>query len=558
LQVFTRILSLSPIEIQQGLNYLKEVSPEEFFNSIEQIETTLEQFKVEPSQYRSLCSRLRGWKQWIVEQDAPVREEILQLEFNTFYTNGIRKERKKPGRHLYENSCPVHALCAKRFPNDYINSKLQKQLDEYQKWRLANDVTPGSIENEDEQILQVMGWLHRYEHIGLEELCFERVITRSKLILLASEYQDYQQYWLAKEGSTQAAREQADQDIKRVERYLKFVGDNPSTQCRRIFIILCIAKFVYRDLLGSDDFPDDRDIPVLRRLLELQAKTKKRTKYTPQTVSYADTSVSWEEAITVMEQARQRVKQVVLPQRARSRKGYQLERRPDTAIAHALQVFLSVAFCLVIPSRSRTFYELEIGRTFKAGILAKTKFITVQDLHDQGLWEERKHELRFYIHHTYKDSKTGKSMTPVMVENGGWWAEIPNLLFDDGAVSLYDYIERWLTWGRNVHGKVEHNYFFCQTHQPKPLKGGDWSHRIKTVFETYTGIPVPPKNIRKMFSCAFPEHAPAAAMLLEHSERMHTTNYDMRQTIDKVRPVMEANEQFIQNVLRQRSQSTSD
>ena len=92
---------------------------------------------------------------------------------------------------------------------------------------------------------------------------------------------------------------------------------------------------------------------------------------------------------------------------------------------------MSIAFCLIIPSRSRTFYDLRIGETFKEGILTERKFLDIQALKNRDDWEQCREEIRFYIHHTGKDFKTGKSMSPVLLENGGWWAEIPNISFGE-------------------------------------------------------------------------------------------------------------------------------
>jgi hypothetical protein len=44
-----------------------------------------------------------------------------------------------------------------------------------------------------------------------------------------------------------------------------------------------------------------------------------------------------------------------------------------------------------------------------------------------------------------------------------------------------------------------------------------------------------------MFASQFPEYREAAALLLQHSEQMHITDYDMRQTVEKMAPLMKAN-----------------
>jgi hypothetical protein len=540
----------TPSEIQSGLDFLQKVPIQQLSNAVEIVEQEFDRLNVESSKRHPMRSRLRGWVDWQAEQtQGPSTNQvpIPEPEFNTFYTPGVRRPRKRPGAHSYGRRCSAHALCAKQFPNDYINSYLQKQLDGYEVWRRKNRVAPGSIKTEREQLLQLLGWLHRYEGVALNDLCFESMIFRSKLLFQASEYLSYEQYLHQKEIGTQTARNIADQDKKRVMGYLDFVGTNPNSHLRRLFIIISLAKFLYQDLLGSDDFPDERDIPIIRRLLDLQAELTKESKVTSKTVSYQETSVSWEEAVMAMEEQRRRAEQTIVYIRSPSRrKGYVECPRTDASVAEELQAFLSIALCIIIPSRSRTFYDLRLGETLKEGIVGRS-FVSVQDLQTLETWNQCKDNVKFYVHHTVGDYKTSKSMPPAMLENGGWWAEVSNISFGDKY--LYDYIRRWLDWGRTVNGSVGHNFFFRRHYGTTPIDGDAWNHRIKTIFERWTGVAVPPRNVRQMFTSHFPDYLESGSLLLQHSETMHRKVYDMRHTLDKLRPVMDANQQFIKDVL---------
>jgi len=346
-------------DTQSALDYLKTIPLDHLSNGIDSIEVEFDRLDMPALKRRPILSRLRGWLKWFTEQNSKFKVDEgqeLQPVFNTFYTNGIKRKYKRPGMVLHQSRSPDHTLCAKKFPDDYINVHLQKQLDAYIKWRHKNDVTPGSTKTEKGQILQLLGWLHRYEGVALSELCFEKMITRSKLVFLASDYETYPEYLMKKEVGIQAAREQADKNIERVERYLEFAAKTVRSELRRLFIVLSLAKFLYKDLRGSDDFPEDRDIPILRRLLHMRSDYKKKGGTTKQTVSYHKTSTSWEQAVMVMKKARYRAELTNIDVRKRSRKGYTTYQRSDTALAKDLQRFLSIAFCILIPSRSRTFY----------------------------------------------------------------------------------------------------------------------------------------------------------------------------------------------------------
>ncbi|WP_392476914.1 hypothetical protein [Nostoc sp. C110] len=539
-------------EIQATMNYLNQISLEQLYNAVELVELQFEKLGIEGSKRYTPLSRVKSWIDWADEQGYfnKIRQsQKPQPVFNTFYKNGVQRQKKKPGIELHQKRCPIHALCAKQFPDDYINPYLQQQIQTYKAWRLSKDVRPGAIKTEEEQILQLLGWLHRFESISLDELSFERIIAKSKLVVLVDDYKDYMDYLLGEKKFIQAARQQAEIDMQRVHRYIDFVGKHPESQKKRVSLIIAMGKFLYKDVIGTEDFPEGRDIPIIRRLLNLQVDVAKKGKTIPQSVSYHKTSTPWDKAVMTMEEQRRRAEQAFISIKCPGRKkGYYDKQRPNTALANELQRFLSIAFTILIPSRSRTFYDLRIGETFKEGILTDTDFLSVAEMKNKGIWNTQKDSIKFYIHHNAEDYKSGKSMAPVLINHDGWWAELPNIEFDDNKC-LYDYIRRWLTWGRAIHGPVNHNYFFRHAFSSRPIKGGAWADRIKTMFENWAGTPVPPSNVRKMFASQFSEKKEAAALLLQHSEKMHITNYDMRHSINKMQPVMAANQQFIKDTL---------
>ena len=268
---------------------------------------------------------------------------------------------------------------------------------------------------------------------------------------------------------------------------------------------------------------------------------------TPSSIPYQKTSVKWQKAIRAMLQQRLRADQIIVFFRNPGHSsGYVKKRRSDRAMAHELQRFLSLALCLLLPSRSRTFYDLRIGETFKEGILTESEFLSVEQLKEHGLWEQYQDKICFYIHHLPEDYKTGKSMSRALLDNGGWWAKIPNVQF--GAKTLYDYIRRWLNWGRMLQGSVSDNFFFRGYQTNQPIHGHTWNMRIKHLFNYWTGVPVPPKNIRKMYASEFSCYSESSAHLMQHSEQIHRTVYDMRLSIEQIRPVMDENVKLIESL----------
>ncbi|MBC1315120.1 hypothetical protein GNE88_29505, partial (plasmid) [Trichormus variabilis PNB] len=172
----------SNTEINTGISYLEQTSIEQLYNAIELVKSQFEISGVESQKRYTPRSKLKAWIDWAKSEGYFSKIEARQQPqpvFNTFYKNGVRRKRKKPGKKLHENRCPVHALCAKKFSDDYINPNLKQQIEDYKAWRLSNDVRPGAIVTEEEQLLQILGWLHRYENVPLEQLSFECLITKS-------------------------------------------------------------------------------------------------------------------------------------------------------------------------------------------------------------------------------------------------------------------------------------------------------------------------------------------------------------------------------------------
>jgi hypothetical protein len=207
----------------------------------------------------------------------------------------------------------------------------------------------------------------------------------------------------------------------------------------------------------------------------------------------------------------------------------------------------------MFPSRSRSYYELEIGQTFQEGAFINKKFYPLSELKGNPLWDGI---TKYYLFHGIGDSKISKSQ-PEHIKENGWWAEIPDFPFPDGS-TFYTYIRRWLQWGRDVGGKPNHDFFFFSVYSnsnKRPLEAGDWRSRIKHMFNDYCGVEVPPQVLRQMFvTYLHQEHAPpevmkAEACALEHSEEVSRKNYNMMETIDTMKPLMDFNQNTASKIL---------
>ncbi|MBD2359276.1 site-specific integrase [Tolypothrix sp. FACHB-123] len=193
---------------------------------------------------------------------------------------------------------------------------------------------------------------------------------------------------------------------------------------------------------------------------------------------------------------------------------------------------------LIPTDRARTYYELEMGRTLVHGIIKDSIFISADKLED-------KTEAFWYIHLLPNDYKTGKIYKE-------YWGKIDNVVFKDGK-KLYEYIDRWINKERECEQKCNHNKFFRGTQNYDALKSQDWSLRIRKIFETETGVPVTPKELRKIYITYLAnQHVDdatlkGAAYAMHHSSRMQQSIYNSQTVLEKVQPIYEYNKRMYQD-----------
>ena len=553
-------------DLERGLRFLDKVLPAQFWDIYHE-KIPLEGTRSELITNRYLLRQMLDWacSQGYLGHPEPEFQEEVDLDFYKPLCTEPEQTSVGPSRRSF---CPKHTLgtfdltknCIKLASDiNYVSEELQKQLIEYKDWRLLNRNSPRGVKIELEQLLQFLGWFHRYKDISLEDLKFEHLIWKYDLILPLDEDTDFDKYYKDSKKALLLAQRGADQNEALIKEYLDFRGGHPRSRARYLFVATTLAKFVYRDILGTDDFPVKEGIPILWRLIKLQKATENKSKNVPPTDSYDERSVDYEKVVLLVHYRKEHADKTINHSKTNSE--YILRTpRQDRALANDVQKFLSIALPgLVFPSRSRTYYELEIGRTFKEGLMIDKKFYSLSELKGNPLWDGT---IKYYLHHQEDDSKTGKHQ-PAHIKQYGWWAEIPDIGFPDGS-NLYMYIRNWLQWGRNVGGKPNHNFFFFSisaTSYKKPLDSVGWRCRIVQLFKQRYGVKVPPQILRKIFVTHLEEqNAPSAvkearACALEHSEKMAQQEYNMQHTITKMKPLFDFNQAFVSKVLKEAEQS---
>lgn len=451
------------------------------------------------------------------------RHEILeenQHKKNQFHspTGQARKDwHNKNGRHFnnrYDRKKrKPYALMARKpvntrgnkhtiqiFPEDYINKNLEKDLTLIKKYQKRQNLDKFTIEKYRKNIMQILGWLHRFRGIDLEDLRLTSIINYSPPVTSLSELlpegclveelkdSDLNQIpsdllnkiAVKKMLLEEQSKKVSEANTQLIQDFLLWLDLPAASQIIYVNAFGSVARYIYRKELEASKHDRSIQIHTIKAIYFIGVELEKIKNQSPESVPFYIKSIPWDECIRTIEKLRQRYEEKFTYQNSkREKSGTYPRKRTTYALARDLQDFLSVTLMVAIPpDRSRTYYELELGRTLLYGRFEGRSFTPVERLEDtsQAAW---------YIHLGIEDYKTGKSY-------GNYWAPIPNQNFTDGK-RLYDYIEEWLSWGRESHGPVDHNFFFRGVSDRGSLTSNDWGNRIVSLMDRETGVAVSPK-----------------------------------------------------------------
>ena len=245
---------------------------------------------------------------------------------------------------------------------------------------------------------------------------------------------------------------------------------------------------------------------------------------TPPSVPYSEKSIPWEDALKVLRAVQKEADLEAQPGNG--------ELRTQKAIAKSIQrLLILLLFMASPPDRSRTFRELEVGRTFVFGQYKNEKFTAAAQM-------KNPEEAEWYLHLLSADYKTGNTYGEV-------WDKVldtPEGFLADGK-TFYYYLDLWLNQYRATY-KPTHKCLLTNE-DGNPLTGSSLWIRVRHTFFKHTGGPVTPKELRKMYvtylkdSEATEAELEAAAARMRHSREMQTKIYDQQKRERKVAAVHE-------------------
>ena len=315
------------------------------------------------------------------------------------------------------------------------------------------------------------------------------------------------------------AREEAKETRTLVEEYLTWQGGHPSSALIAIGAVINVAKYLYRAQTDDDEYDNFEDIPVIRRLRRLVVEKAEEAKNAVPAVPYTSKSIPWEQTKKVVLAVQLEADLKTQPSTDKP--------RSDGAVARSIQnLLILLLFMSQPPDRSRTIYEFEVGRTLRFGQYKDERFTEAKDLplNVKAIW---------WIHLEPKDYKTGNTYGDVW---DGLHDTAPGFLGD--GKTMYDYIDLWLKQYRAVF-KPTHKCLLTAEHN-KALNDRGLRSRVRDIFFKHTGVPVSPKEIRKMYvtflktSGASEQVMEGARNRMRHSQKTQNEDYDQQARLDKV------------------------
>ena len=408
--------------------FQKTISLEQLITAAEAQEKAFDLLQVSPTSraaYRSRLKKFLTWcshTPWWPEQNRP--------------SPTLRCPRMR-GRG-YGSIKTTRLVDQPKFSSYYLkpsemNPQLKAEIDKYHQFRTAPH-WPNRLEQpiklkvadtEKTMILQILGWLHRFQGFPLDQLSLDLIITPVQL----KSAQDRE----AARLKAEEAKEDAEQLFCDYFNFLEQRGARSLyTRQHILCVLMAVAKFQYHRETTSDHY---RDIPVIERLRSRSSKLAKELKHqTP----VADQQKKWLELPEVLSK-------IVEPLRAecflRSSWG---KLRRQTPIAESFKRYiLWGCFVYAPPRRQQELRKLKIALSCP---IKRPSGVGPDDLiHPLPTGRERDRNCG-YLYRT-PQGKWIKDITPESYKTGATYGhqeiEIPNIKFPDGKC-FYDYLEAWL------------------------------------------------------------------------------------------------------------------
>ena len=432
---------------------------------------------------------------------------------------------------------------------DSVNSALQEQLNELVTY-LSEKRRPPTIKKDLTRIKLLLGWLHREKGVSLDDLKLESIVPFTPLKPILDDYRykkgknkgliDDRRHERAEFTLKLEAEAQAPKTVEHIKEYLTWRKNHVASDVVALTAVINVAKFLYRH--ETEKKKTFGDIKVIEELREVRNDRAESAKTAPPAVPYSEKSIPWEDALKVLRAVQREADLRTSPCTGRP--------LAEITIAENIQNLLTLLlFMASPPDRSRTFYELEVGRTFVFGQEINGKFTAAAKMKNPD-------EAEWLLHLYPADSKTGD----IYGETWDSFPDTPKGFLADGK-TFYYYLDLWRNQYRAVF-KPTHKCLLT-TEKGKPMDSTSMWKSVRELFFKHTGVPVAPKELRKMYvtylkdSEATASELEAAAAIMRHSTKTQSDIYDQQKREGKVAPVQKFHERTMMAVFKDDQQKSA-
>lgn len=548
-------------DIETATQFLDSLSLDHVRNVLQAQERYFEQVQAPADVRKTNRYQANLFSNWVTDQgllvgDGQATDEELAKPAAKIYRHSSRDAHAQGKPH----TCDIRLTDRERRDDfglrpDEVSAELSQQmaaLAQFEKDYL--DHRQPTIDNYAAFIYRLLGWQHRFKRVPLEELSLKGIIPYTPLKVsleeIQAKYSDQEEamtkFFFCQEMAKQMAERKAFEAERLLEDYFAFYQDSSHTQIATLQGLIVVAKFLYfRDTANRNSYSGYTDIPIVCWLRQKMSAVNKIRKAQPKVIPYAKRSVTWETVPEVFKKQQEKVENVYYSQVFKRKNGplrVSRKRREPTAIAVDLQKLLVLGFfCFLPPERNRTVSELEVGRTLIRGIFENGILIPMEDMASPE-------KAKWFINLNPDDYKTGG----VYQE---YCAPVDDIQLTNGK-TFYGYIQLWLDDYRPLF-KPEHNRLFVKVKTTmgatpgEPITYRNMTSWVKYLFVKYTGVPVVPQSLRKMYvtflknSNASEAELEAAARAMHHSRAMQSAQYDEQDLQDKLAPILAFNQRLL-------------
>ena len=423
---------LAPEEYEQGLSFLGRLTLKHLGEAPMLQERLFEQLEVPGNSRRNYRWALNGFIDWCKEQP------WFESEVGSTFDRPVSRSRSPKGS---ANDVRLTGRSSKgtyRLARNEISVSLQQEMDAFCQY-LTEVNQPGQVPSRSavsrrtaqhylNQVLRVLGWLHRNQGVSLQDLSLCGLVGVG-----AAE--------VGKAKSSQQAG--AQRMVELIQAYFLWLRtpqtehldghpsvESPHTEIQIINTWIAIAKFIYRQEMMSPRRGAEQTIPVIAALRKLKEGVAAKLKAHQPISDGSKKDLKWHEFLELVETLRGECA-------PRLRQGTQSKHDGTTlgdvrslaAIGQSYQRFLLTALLAYFPpQRSQVLRDLEIGR---AGDREHPLYPSDVSSEAWRLYQEQETWwLRIGTH------KIERSPSDTLML-------IPNLSYGDGRC-FYQYLEEWL------------------------------------------------------------------------------------------------------------------